>query len=142
MSLTNSLTFSKSVTMRVLALSAFGKCETLDTFTLSTLSKHEDESKLKIHLIWISTSWRFLWDLGSPRSCLYMFRRPIKIHLFLLVCWLEGPINSGLLSWFRGEEFAQATAKLSSLDIREKRWKGACKRAIRYIFFCIPLILL
>jgi len=40
-----------------------------------------------------------------------------------MVSWLEGTINLGLLSWFRGEEIAQAMSKLSSFDIWEKSWK-------------------
>jgi len=41
-----------------------------------------------------------------------------------MVSWLEGPINYlGLLPWLRGEEIAQATTKLSYLDIWEKSWK-------------------
>jgi len=40
-----------------------------------------------------------------------------------MVSWVEGPINLGLLSWLRGEEIAQATMKLSYLDIWEKSWK-------------------
>ena len=37
----------------------------------------------------------------------------------------------------RGEEIAQATAKLSSLDIWEKSWKGVCISTIRYILLFV-----
>jgi len=38
----------------------------------------------------------------------------------------------------RGEEIAQATENLSSLDIWEKSWKGVCRSTIRYNSSCTP----
>ena len=100
--------------------------------------KAQGSVNLKIHIIWISTSQRHFWDLDLSSLAFAYFEDSIQIHLCLLVCWLEGPINSGLLSWFRGEEIAQALVKLSSLDIWEKSWKGVCRSTIRYNSSCTP----
>ena len=123
--------------MRVLALSALGKCKTLVTLALFTLEKCEDGSNPMIHLIWIST-WRFSWDLDLSSLAFAYFEDSIQIHLCLLVCWLEGPINSCLLSWLVKKKFLKQRRSYHLWKFGRRAGKEFSSSTVRYKSSCTP----